>query len=641
MTSARHAAGRARAPARATRLLLVNPRYPESFWSFRWAVDEILPGKRAINPPLGLATLAALCPPGWEVSIVDENVEALPIDPDVDVVGVCGMGVQYARQCELLAHYRARGRHVVAGGSFASLCPERYAGVAHTVVAGEAERIWPRFCADYEAGEPRPLYHETGVVPLAESPTPRFDLLKLDRYSTATLQFSRGCPYVCEFCDIIVMFGRRPRTKAWPQVERELDALRAQGARNAFFVDDNLIGHRPAAKALLRELVAWQARHGKPLRFGTEVSINLAQDAELLSLMREAGFVWVFVGIESADPQTLRDTGKTQNTHGDVLTSIRTIYRHGIDVLGGFIVGFDNDTIATFDVQHRFIVESGIQAAMVGLLTALPKTPLHARLESEGRLRDAQHSDNTKLATNVVPKRMGYDEMIDGYRALYRRLLSDEGIAARIRNKLRHLEAPVYAGEYAVSQRFAIVARLFAKGIVPGGPRRVLRFLGTMPWRAPRKFPLVIVDWIAGLAMRDYALRHLQPAETTRAAVDRAAARLRRALEAPRFAGRAALSLRALDVRLSLSLDATAGRRYFNRLARRLDRLLRLRGTTVRLDFERLVAPEARHVERLLARLARHGDRVSVVASEALRATLAVDGSRFNVVLGNGEAATR
>ncbi|MCC6869985.1 MAG: B12-binding domain-containing radical SAM protein, partial [Burkholderiales bacterium] len=467
----------------------------------------------------------------------------------------------------------------------------------------------------------------------------RFDLLKLDRYSTATLQFSRGCPYVCEFCDIIVMFGRRPRTKPWPQVERELDALFAQGVRNVFFVDDNLIGHRPAAKALLRELVAWQARHGAAFRFGTEVSINLAQDAELLSLMREAGFVWVFVGIESADPQTLKDTGKTQNTHQDVLTSIRAIYGHGIDVLGGFIVGFDNDTAVTFDVQHRFIVDSGIQAAMVGLLTALPKTPLHARLESEGRLREArQHSDNTKLSTNVVPKRMSYDEMIEGYRVLYQRLLSDEGIAARIRNKLRHLEAPVYAGEYALRERVGIVARLLAKGIVPGGPRRVLRFLGTIPWRSPRKFPLVIVDWIAGLAMRDYALRHLRPLEAPRAAVDRGMARLRRALEAPAMAGRAVLSLRALEVRLSLSLDASAGRRFFDRLARRLEALLRLRGTTVMLDFERLVAHESRHVERLLARLARHGDRVFIVARGTLHETLAIDWSRFNVVL-RGDAA--
>jgi radical SAM superfamily enzyme YgiQ (UPF0313 family) len=177
------------------RLLLVNPRYPESFWSFKWAIDDVLPGKRAVNPPLGLATLAALCPPSWDVTIVDENVEPLPVAPEADIVGVCGMGVQHERQCELLRHYRARGHYVVAGGSFASLCPERYAQIADTVVAGEAEYVWPRFCADFESGCASGLYREHGVVALADSPTPRFDLLKLARYSTATIQFSRGCPF--------------------------------------------------------------------------------------------------------------------------------------------------------------------------------------------------------------------------------------------------------------------------------------------------------------------------------------------------------------------------------------------------------------------------------------------------------------
>ncbi|HMA31975.1 MAG TPA: radical SAM protein, partial [Casimicrobiaceae bacterium] len=281
------------------RLLLINPKYPESFWSFKWAVDGILPSKRAINPPLGLATLAALCPPSWSVEIVDENIESIPLAPDADIVGVCGMGVQFARQAELLGYYRARGYHVVAGGSFASLCPERYASLADTVVAGEAEYVWPRFCADFEHGSADPMYRETGVVALADSPTPRFDLLKLDRYSTATMQFSRGCPYLCEFCDIIVMFGRKPRTKAVPQIERELDALRALGASNVFFVDDNLIGNRAVAKELLRSLIDYQARHHYRFRFGTEASINLAHDAELMQLMRDANFGWVFIGIES------------------------------------------------------------------------------------------------------------------------------------------------------------------------------------------------------------------------------------------------------------------------------------------------------------------------------------------------------
>jgi radical SAM superfamily enzyme YgiQ (UPF0313 family) len=626
---------RPRAGEDAMRLLLINPRYPESFWSFRWAVERILPGKRAINPPLGLATLAALCPPSWDVRIVDENVESIPLDPQADLIGICGMGVQFARQAELLRHYRANGHYVVAGGSFASLCPERYADLADTVVAGEAEYIWPRFCADFEAGRPLATYREGGVVELAHSPTPRFDLLKLDRYSTATLQFSRGCPYLCEFCDIIVMFGRKPRHKALEQVERELDALRAIGVRNVFFVDDNLIGNRAVAKALLRGLIAYQARHGYRFSFGTEASINLAQDPELLSLMREAGFGWVFVGIESPDPQTLKDTRKTQNTHEDVLSSVRTIFAAGIDVLGGFIVGFDNDTLQSFDLQHDFIVTSGIQAAMVGLLTALPRTPLHARLAREGRLRgEVDPTDNTKLATNVVPRHMSYDAMIAAYQRLYGRLFSDRGIATRVRNKLEHLGDPVYRGEYAPRQQAGIVLRLLVHGILPGGPTRLWHFLRSVPWRAPRKAPLMIMDWICGLAMRDYVQRHFEGPDGRQAPRFESKLAALRALVAEHVAaGRAALASRAARVELSLALDRIAGTRFFARLGRRLDRLLRVKGATVTLSIDAVVGRELAHVERLLARLARHGDRVSVVLHETLRQVVRIDSSRLRLLL--------
>lgn len=492
------------------RLLLVNPKYPESFWSFRWAIERILPGKRATNPPLGLATLAALCPGDWEVRIVDENVEPLPHAPAADIVGVCGMGVQFPRQQELLAHFRAQGCHTVAGGSYASLCPERYATLADTVVAGEAEYVWPQFCSDYARGRPRPLYRETGVVALADSPVPRFDLLQLDRYTTVTLQFSRGCPYMCEFCDIIVMFGRKPRCKSPEQIGRELDALRALGVRNAFFVDDNLIGNRPAARALLRYLVDYQSRHCRPFQFGTEVSLNLAQDDELLGLFRQACFSWVFVGIETPDARSLQETRKMQNTGYDLLAAVRRIYAHGMDVLAGFIVGFDNDTPDVFERQRRFIVDSGIQAAMVGLLTALPRTPLYARLEREGRLRaESDHGNNTGVATNVVPKHMTYAQLLAGYRNLYARLLTDRGIAQRIRNKSRYMTVPVYRSEYTRREQIGIVWRLLTRGLLPGGLPRLAHFARTLPFGAPRKLPMVVLDWIAGLAMRDFVERCL------------------------------------------------------------------------------------------------------------------------------------
>ncbi|MHB8455587.1 MAG: B12-binding domain-containing radical SAM protein [Acidiferrobacterales bacterium] len=241
-------------PACPIRLLLINPKFPESFWSFRWALENILPSKRALNPPLGLATLAALCPPTWKVEIIDENIEPVPLYPDADIIGICGMAVQFRRQLELFEYYRRHGHYLVAGGSFASLCPERFDGLVDTVVSGEAEYIWREFCQNFEQNSPKARYQESGVVRLDDSPTPRFDLVKLDRYVTASMQFSRGCPYRCEFCDIIVMFGRRPRTKSLGQIGHELDVLRSRNVRSIFFVDDNLIGNKRLAKELLRYL---------------------------------------------------------------------------------------------------------------------------------------------------------------------------------------------------------------------------------------------------------------------------------------------------------------------------------------------------------------------------------------------------
>jgi hypothetical protein len=488
------------------RLLLVNPALPESFWSFRWALEQVLGGKRSLNPPLGLATLAALCPPHWQVTIVDENVEPLPLAPQADLIGIGGMGVQTPRQKELLREYRAAGYRVVAGGSYASLCPEEYYELADAVVAGEAEYIWPRFCADFEAGRFEKLYRETGNVRLEDSPTPRFELLKLERYATATLQLSRGCPFNCDFCDIIVMFGRRPRYKPVAALERELEALRRLGVRKVFFVDDNFIGNKGKAKETLRFLVAYQERHGRRMRFGTEASLNLADDPELLALFRAAGFEWAFLGIETPDAETLRAAAKTQNTAGDMLAAVRRIYAAGVDILAGFIVGFDRDTPHSFEVQKRFIERSGIMVAMVGLLTALPKTPLFERLKREGRLVEgAPHGDNTGGRSNIVPKGMSAEEMGAGYRRLWAELLSDRAIARRIRNKLAHFGIPPRTRKEPFGEATLIVLRLLWRGIAPGGPLRAWHFLRSLPLTRPRLMPLAVNDWIVGLAMRRYA----------------------------------------------------------------------------------------------------------------------------------------
>ncbi len=620
------------------RLLLINPRFHESFWSFKWALDKMLSGKRAMNPPLGLATLAAPCPSDWEIEIVDENIESLPLAPRADLIGICGMGVQSARQRDLLRFYRSKGYYVVAGGSYASLCPEFYDGIADTVICGEAEYIWRRFCGDFERGAARKLYAETGTVSMADSPTPRFDLLQLEKYSVVTLQFSRGCPYLCEFCDIIVMFGRKPRWKSPEQIGLELDELRKRNIRDAFFVDDNFIGNRKAAKTLLEYLKHYQERHGYRFIFGTEVSLNVAQDNELLRMFREANFAWVFIGIESPDVESLKETRKSQNLQSGILDSVRKIYGQGIDVLAGFIIGFDNDTLETFDRQYRFIVDSGIQAAMVGLLTALPRTPLYERLEKEGRLTAlAESTNNTRLGTNIVPKRMEYDAMVASYKALYKRLLEDRQIADRIRNKARYLRDPVRQSQYGLVEGLAIVGRLMARGILTGGFSRSFHFLRSLPLASPRLLPQAITDWIMGLAMRDYVERRFGVAMKSRQAVaSRLFESLQAALSVYLRSGKVSVTLKdgpAAGLNLFVSFRGWLDRRFFSRTASHLVKLLKRTPSTVTLRIELAYEAEISHLNRLLRRLAPYGDRIFIHFDTKLREFVRIDSSVFHLIL--------
>ncbi|MCA8952989.1 MAG: radical SAM protein [Planctomycetes bacterium] len=491
-----------------TRILLVNPKFPDSFWSFRWAFDNVLTGQRAMTAPLGLATVAALSPSAWDVAIADEDIEPLPADPDVDIVGICGMGVQFERQMELVRHYRSRGYYVVVGGAYASLCPELYEGRVDTVISGEAEYVWPEFCRDFEAGEARALYKEEGTVDLADSPMPRFDLLKLEHYYTMPLQFSRGCPFQCEFCDIIVMFGRKPRLKSIDQVMRELEELRRLGVNRPFFVDDNFIGNRAAAKGLLRAISNYQRERGSPFRFGTEASINIAQDPELLDLMRSADFGWLFVGIETSSEAALAEVKKTQNLRVGLLESVGKIHAAGIDVFGGFIIGFDSDDRAAIERQHRFIIDSGMAVAIVNLLSAIPKTPLHDRVAREGRLLEGFHGHiGSNLGTNIVPKRMSFDEMLAAYRDLCLEVSSDRQIAERIRNKLRRFGAPPNTHRGSLPFKLLQLARLLVRGILPGGWRRVYHFLRTLRSSSPAVLYSICADWTMALAIRDYVRR--------------------------------------------------------------------------------------------------------------------------------------
>jgi len=621
------------------KVLLINPKVPESFWSFKWAVDKILSSnKRVLNPPLGLATLAALCPKDWGVEIIDENIESIPLEPQADIIGVCGMGVQFKRQKELLTFYKKKGFFVVAGGSYASLCPEAYGPFADTVVAGEAEYIWRDFCRDFEQGNPQKLYHETGTVDLKDSPVPRFDLLKLESYQRVSLQFSRGCPYRCEFCDIIVMFGRKPRTKALEQVSNELDLLRKLNVNNVFFVDDNLIGNKRVAKELLKFLKDYQLKHGYQFQFGTEASLDVADDEELLELLHEANFEWVFIGIESPDPESLKETKKFQNTRQDILSSIRKIYSHGIEVMAGFIIGFDNDTMKTFDKQFRFIMDSGIQTAMIGLLTALPKTPLYKRLRKEGRLMaEADNADNTTLGTNFLPKQMKYEEMVNGYRGLYNHLLKDRNIAFRIKGKIRYLSNPVHQVKYSLKEALLIMKNLFFQGIKPGGFSRAFYFFRSLPISRPKLIPIVIQDWIVGLAMKDYVERQfIQEFEKLNNLAKDYLGLIKKTFQG--YLDHGALEVNLSQVKnaasnLSISMKGWLDKDFFMRIDKHLQKVLKHTTSSITLRIEEFHEAQQKHFNKLLKKLSRHGDRIHIILHEKVRNMVEVDSSIFNLVL--------
>lgn len=395
-------------------IVLINPRFEVSYWGMEHAL-EIL-GKKANLPVACLPLLAALTPEGHTITLMDENVE--PIDWDrcakADIVGLTGMSVQRFRMTEILKKLKSRGCFTVVGGPWITVQEDYFDDLADAIFIGEAEETWPRFLNEWAEGNHGYRYEQAEKSDMTKLPVPRFDLLKMDRYAFGSLQFSRGCPFQCEFCDIIVTFGRRPRLKTTAQVLKELEAMRRSGMRSVFVVDDNLIGNKKAIKEVLREVVAWQRRNGYPMAFFTEASLDLADDPELMSLMTAGNFVAVFVGIESPNEEALKETKKFQNVRaGDsILGRVHTIQKAGLDVWCGMIVGFDSDDQTIFDRQKEFLRQSRITSSMIGMLHAIPKTPLHKRLADEGRLDTA---DVPEYGTNVIPLQMTRDELRDGY----------------------------------------------------------------------------------------------------------------------------------------------------------------------------------------------------------------------------------
>lgn len=397
-------------------IVIINPRFDISFWGLEHCMP--LFGKKANLPVSCLALLAALVPDHHEVTLVDENVEEVDFDRlgRADLVCLTGMSIQGRRLIEILEEVKARGVMVVVGGPMATVEPEVLEGLADVIFVGEADETWPQFLREWEEGTHQSCYRQTDKSDMETLPLPRVDLLKTERYMFGSLQISRGCPFTCEFCDIIVTFGRKPRLKKSDQVLAELEAFERAGLKIIFVVDDNLIGNKKAIKEVLRDIVAWQQARGYPLTLFTEASLDLAEDDELMELLGLANFQSVFIGIETPNEDSLKETKKLQNVRpkaGSLLERVHRIQDHGIDVWCGMIVGFDHDDASIFKVMPKFLVDARISAALIGLLHAIPTTPLYDRLKKAGRLNSDE--DAEQYGTNVVPVGMSREALRDGF----------------------------------------------------------------------------------------------------------------------------------------------------------------------------------------------------------------------------------
>ena len=432
-------------------VVIINPRFNVSFWGMEKCMR--LFGKQANLPVACLPLLAALVPGHHSVTIIDENVEEIDFDrvARADLVCVTGMSVQGRRIREVLQEARARGCFTVVGGPMATVEPEALEDLADVLFIGEADTTFPRFLAEWEHGIHERRYVQPVKTDLTTLPLPKVDLLKASRYMFGSMQISRGCPFTCEFCDIIVTFGRKPRLKTSLQVLSELDAFLAAGLRIVFVVDDNLIGNKKAIKPVLRDIIGWQEERGYPLTLFTEASLDLAEDDELMALMGQAGFQSVFIGIESPNEDSLKETKKLQNVRprdGTLLERVHRIQNHGLDVWCGMIIGFDSDDETTFEAMPQFLAKSHIGNALVGLLHAIPTTPLHARLKAEGRLSNDAESET--YGTNVIPLRLERKNLRDGFLHVMQQLYTTRAYFERIDSLLiaRHFKFKVHRLNY-------------------------------------------------------------------------------------------------------------------------------------------------------------------------------------------------
>jgi len=420
------------------KILLVYPKYINTFWGFKDALKFI--SKKATHPPLGLLTVAALLPKEWEKKLVDMNVSTLR-DKDLewaDYVFISAMSIQKESVKEVISRCKKMGIKTVAGGPLFTLEYEEFEDVDHFVL-NEAEITLPAFLADLKNGYAKHIYSSKGFPDIQKTPIPLWEIINMKAYATMSIQYSRGCPFNCEFCNIAALYGHKVRTKSTAQIISELEDIYSQGWRgDVFFVDDNFIGKkRRLKKEILPAIIEWMERKRYPFPFNTEASIDLSDDEELMQMMVKAGFNSVFVGIETTNEESLAECNKIQNKNRDLLSSVKKIQKFGLQVQGGFIVGFDNDPPSIFERLSSFIQESGIVTAMVGLLNAPRSTKLYQRLVKEGRLLKDVSGDNTDFSINFIPK-MDYETLINGYKNILNRIYSSEPYYKRVKEFLRY-----------------------------------------------------------------------------------------------------------------------------------------------------------------------------------------------------------
>ena len=490
------------------KILLVYPEFPDTFWSFKHALKFIQ--KKAGAPPLGLLTVAAMLPADWKKRLVDLNVIELK-EEDLkwaDYVFISAMVVQRESVKSLVDRCKKVGVKTVAGGPLFTMEYEKFPDIDYFVL-NEAEITLPKFLNDLKLGQLQRVYSSTDFPDIRQTPIPLWQLADAKYYETASIQFSRGCPFNCDFCNVTALLGHYPRTKTAAQIIAELDSLFALGWRKGiFFVDDNFIGNKQFLKTeVLPALIEW--RKGKTgMPFSTEVSINLADDPVLLNLMVESGFDTVFVGIETPNEESLTECSKNQNKGRDLVESIKVLQHAGLQVQGGFIVGFDNDSPAIFQQQIDFIQKSGIVTAMVGLLQAPLGTRLYDRMQVEGRLVNEMSGDNVDGSTNIVPK-MGLEPLREGYRKILSQIYSPKFYYERVLTFLREYKAPKIQGNFEPEYILGFWRSIYQLGI--HGVERVeywRLFFWTL-FRRPRLFPLAITFTIVGFHFRQVVDLHV------------------------------------------------------------------------------------------------------------------------------------